>query len=303
MRRDRGGDIKTMIAEGPAPAAGARNRGVLTLLSGAEVGRVIAIRPGVELKLGRSDDCQVRFEDASLSRVHASIMVVAGASFVLKDEGSTNGSFVNETRLTAARELRDGDRIQLGSSTLMRFQIVDEAEETALMRVFDAGRQDGLTGIPNRKAFDERLDTEYAYAVRHQTPLCLIMMDVDFFKKINDGHGHPAGDAVLKAVAAALTRGIRTEDSIARYGGEEFAVIARGIELFGACLMADRLRMAVSKEPVAFAGKSIPVTMSAGAASLECCGPRPDKAALVSLADTRLYKAKQTGRNRVVGPD
>ncbi len=295
-------NIKTMVNDAVAPSPKARTRGVLTLLSGNEVGRVVSVVGGPGVKLGRTEECTVRFDDTSLSRVHATVLCVGGTNFLVKDDGSTNGTFVNDLRVNGASPLRDGDRIQLGMATTLRFALVDETEETALKRVFEAGRRDGLTGIANRKSFDERLELEYAYAVRHATALCLVMIDIDHFKKVNDAHGHPGGDVVLKSVAQTLAKGVRTEDAIARFGGEEFAVILRGIDVTGAVVLADRLRVAVASTPVTFEAATISVTMSGGVSSLECSGKSPDMASLVSIADTRLYKAKQAGRNRIMGP-
>ena len=283
-----------------APAKTARNRGVLTVLSGPETGRVVPVgAPGV--RLGRSEECDLCFDDASLSRVHARVHRLMASQFYLSDERSTNGTFINGNRLTRATELADGDRIQLGTATLLRFAIVDEAEEAALVRVYQAGRIDGLTGIANRAAFDERLDKEVAFAVRHDTPLSVALFDVDHFKKINDTYGHPAGDEVLKSVAGTLSRAVRTEDVVARYGGEEFVVVMRQLDVGGALALADRLREGIAAQPVAAAGQSIRLTASAGVASLLCCAPATDKASLVAKADSRLYLAKQGGRNRVVG--
>jgi len=296
--RLRPGDMATVVADG-GPTSAVINRGVLTVLSGPETGRVVSVTPE-GLRLGRSDDCEICFDDASLSRVHARALRLLGTQFFLRDEGSTNGTFVNGTRLTQAVELSDGDRIQLGNATLLRFAIVGDAEEAALVRVYQAGRVDGLTGIANRAAFNERLEKEVAFATRHGTPLSLALFDVDHFKKINDTFGHPAGDEVLKGVAGLLSRTVRTEDVVARYGGEEFVVVMRGLDRDGARALAERLREAIAAHPVAAAGQVIRLTVSAGVASLVCCGPGGDKTALVAKADARLYLAKQGGRNRVV---
>ena len=296
--RPRPVDIATVVGEAE-PASVARTRGVLTLLSGPETGRVLSVT-AKGLRFGRTEDCDVSFDDASLSRLHARVFRLLGAQFVLNDEGSTNGTFVNGARATGPVPLHDGDRIQLGNATFMRFAVVDEAEEAALVRVYQAGRVDGLTGIANRAAFDERLDKELAFAVRHGAPLSLALLDVDHFKRINDAHGHPAGDEVLKSVAGTLSRTLRTEDVVARYGGEEFVVIMRDLELAGASVLAERLRAEIAARPVEAAGQTIRLTVSSGVASLACCGPEADKAAIVAKADARLYLAKQGGRNRVV---
>lgn len=296
--------VRTLVADELPPPS--RLRAVLTVLSGSEVGRLVAVTPGETLKLGRDETCGVRFEDASLSRVHATVQAL-GAAYILTDEKSRNGTFVNGTRITTPRVLVDGDRVQLGGATRLRFSMVDGAEEAALRGVYEAGRRDALTGIANRKAFDERLDAEVAFATRHKTHLCLLFFDVDHFKRVNDEHGHPVGDLVLQAVAGVLARGVRTEDTVARYGGEEFGALARGIALHQASVMADRLRVAVGRQSVdvppeigAAVTPAVTVTVSIGVASLACCGPTPDRATLVRIADGRLYHAKATGRNRVV---
>jgi diguanylate cyclase (GGDEF)-like protein len=297
--RGRNREVTTTMVVGGGARATTRDRGVLTIIAGPQAGRVVPI-PDEGLKLGRSDECTLVFDDSSLSRVHA-VAARVGRSFVLRDNGSTNGSFVNGKRTEGAVEMQDGDRIELGTSTVLRFSLVDEAEEKTLVAVFEAGRTDALTGIANRKAFDERFDSELASAIRHGDPMSLALMDVDFFKKVNDAHGHPGGDAVLKAVAATLARAVRTEDMLARYGGEEFALVVRMTDVFEASMMVDRLRMSVAAAAIEHEGKRIAVTMSAGVASIACCGPAPDRAKLVALADARLYQAKQNGRNRVVG--
>ena len=293
------GSVRTIVTSVPAPAV--RSRAVLVVMAGAELGRVIPLKEG-SLTLGRSEECDARIDDQSLSRIHAQIVRVVG-NWMFADKGSTNGSAINDRRVEQPTRLADGDRIRLGATTTLRFALVDEAEELALRAVYEATTRDALTGASNRKHLEERLDAELAYAVRHRTALSVVLVDVDHFKKVNDGHGHLAGDAVLKNVAATLARGIRTEDAVARYGGEEFVVIARGITVEEAHVMAERLRQLVAGSPTVHDGREIAVTVSAGVASLSCCGERRDKATLLGLSDARLYRAKQTGRNKVVSQD
>jgi len=297
--RDDSNPVTLVVDTRAAPAA--RSLGVLTVVGGLQTGRVLPIPPGQEITLGRADGCTYRMDDASVSGTHVRIVIVAG-THVLVDVGSTNGSFVNDLRVEQPVTLKDGDRVQLGSATLLRFSLVTAEEEAALRKMYEAASRDGLTGVFNRKHLEERIDAEIAYSQRHQTELSLVMIDVDHFKKVNDTHGHLAGDAVLKSTAQTLLRGIRTEDVLARYGGEEFVIVARGVPVMAAGLLADRLRQTIGKAEVLFGGTKIRVTVSAGVASLECCQGKIDKATLLGLADSRLYKAKQTGRNRVVGP-
>jgi two-component system, cell cycle response regulator len=289
---------KTLAIE--AEPRSLRRHGVFTVVSGIEAGRVLAL-PNAMATFGRATECTFSFDDESLSREHAIVLFGAG-EYMIKDT-STNGSFVNDTRLTGTSLLRDGDRIQLGSNTLLRFAYVDEHEEASLRRVYEAAILDGLTGVFNRKHLEERIALELSLALRHDEPLSIIIIDVDHFKKVNDTYGHLAGDAVLKLVAGLLKRTVRPEDIVARYGGEEFVIVARGTELAAAIALGERLRTAVGAESIRFETHDIRVTSSAGVASLACCGPTRDRVTLLGTADRRLYAAKQSGRNRVIGND
>jgi two-component system cell cycle response regulator len=280
----------------------ARRRAVLTILGGADTGRVLPLAVGASVTIGRRDTCTYSIDDPSVSGLHARIVIVGG-DYVIADERSTNGTFVNSVRITEPVSLRDGDRVQLGPIVLTRFTLVDDAEEEALKRMYDAALRDALTGLFNRKHLDERLESEVAYARRHPpADLSVVMLDVDHFKQVNDTFGHLAGDAVLKNVSAVLLRTVRTEDLLARYGGEEFVVVARDCKATAARIMAERLRSKVADSSVSFEGRSLRVTISAGVASLFTCGESADKTTLLKLADKRLYEAKEGGRNRVVGP-
>lgn len=289
------GRIKTLVADGTLSE---RSRAVLSVSSGSDVGRVISVERG-ETTLGRADDCAVRFHDPSLSRLHAKILFAVG-EYVFYDCGSTNGSCVNDRPVTSPTALRDGDHVRLGSGTTLRFSMVDANEEEALRRVYESAARDALTGISNRRSFEERINAEIAFAIRHDVPLAVLLVDVDHFKRVNDTHGHLGGDCVLHAVAKALEASVRAEDMVARYGGEEFAIIARGSDPEGALMMAERLRKQVLATEVEHEGKTIRVTISIGMASLDCCETK-DRQTLLATADARLYRAKETGRNRVVG--
>jgi diguanylate cyclase (GGDEF)-like protein len=165
--------------------------------------------------------------------------------------------------------------------------------------------KDGLTGLANRRAFDDTLEHEVRRAQRDNKLLSLIMMDVDFFKKFNDAYGHLAGDECLRAIARALAASVgRSEDLAARYGGEEFAVIMPGAETEGALQVAESIRQAVMALNIRHAGNSTgTVTISLGVATI---APGQDHGAdqqsLIKLADERLYQSKSGGRNRVTGP-
>jgi two-component system cell cycle response regulator len=291
--------LKTLSGVSSNPPPFRATLAVLTVQAGPQAGRVLPLAKEAPTTLGRADDCSIAFEDARLSRVHARIVFVAG-DWMLMDEGSTNGTFVNGARVEKYSKLEDGDRILLGGSVSVRFVLVTEEERKSLTRVYEAAMRDGLTGVFNRKALDERLAAEIAFAVRHNAAISVVLLDVDNFKLVNDGYGHLAGDAVLREVAARLTGTLRVEDVLGRYGGEEFLVVARDISLEQGAQLAERLRALLTASPIVFEGTPIAVSASFGVASLACCGDRREVETLLGLADARLYEAKRNGRNRVV---
>lgn len=156
---------------------------------------------------------------------------------------------------------------------------------------------DPVTGINNRAAMDQTLEREVELAHRHRIPLSLIMLDVDRFKQINDEHGHLTGDEILRQVARCIAECIRRSDVLFRYGGEEFAIVLANTELYGATLLAQRVRSAVERMPVRHGEAEVPVTVSVGVSQLEDGDEAVD---LIAKADRALYRAKEQGRNRVV---
>lgn len=158
---------------------------------------------------------------------------------------------------------------------------------------------DELTGLLNRRAFDQILGEERDRALRFGHPLALLLIDVDQFKSINDTHGHPAGDGVLREVARRLAAEVRSVDRVARFGGEEFALLLLQTDAAGAIQVARRICAAIESRPVFVSvALQLNLTVSAGAAALP--EHADTEAALVSAADRALYAAKQQGRNRAV---
>jgi diguanylate cyclase (GGDEF)-like protein len=161
-----------------------------------------------------------------------------------------------------------------------------------VVRLKRSAATDGLTGVANRRSFDETLPREFARATRSETPLSLVLLDIDRFKLLNDTHGHLAGDDVLREVARSLEREVRLGDTVARYGGEEFVVLLPGLDALHAAEVAERLRAAVAALPL-----GVGVTVSAGVAS--CPSHGSDPLGLVRAADRALYASKRDGRDRV----
>ena len=159
----------------------------------------------------------------------------------------------------------------------------------------EASRTDALTGLPNRRSMMERLKAELARTEREKAPMSVIMADVDFFKEINDTHGHEAGDKALQLLAATMRDTLRQYDSCARWGGEEFLFLLPGTDAPSALVVAEKLQERLALTPIAFENISLHLTLSLGVAERR---PGEELTQLVSRADTALYTAKHHGRNR-----
>lgn len=159
--------------------------------------------------------------------------------------------------------------------------------------------RDPLTGIYNRRTFIELADAELHRAARHSTPVSLLMIDIDFFKLVNDEYGHVVGDHCLRQVAAVILRCLRAEDSLARYGGEEFCVLAVQTDEADALILAERIRREVDGQPIDVDGFPIRVSISVGISTRLAHATQTLDRLLVQ-ADAAVYQAKRTGRNRVV---
>lgn len=271
---------------------------VLTCAGLVDTGRITRLSADHPTTIGRSADCTLRLHDLTISSRHAEIVPVRGAYYV-NDHHSTNGTYLNDERVTAPVLVRNGDIVRLGPSTLLRFSLMSEDECHAVSRLYEMAVFDQLTEVHNRNYIDEKLRYETAFAHEHRSSLSAIVVDLDRFKAINDQYGHPGGDAVLRAVARAMRSTIRGEDMLGRYGGEEFLVLSRGpAQTFDAVFIAERLKRTIAALEIQLphAG-SISVTASFGVAWLgDCQGGET----LVDVADRRLFRAKAAGRNCVV---
>lgn len=274
-----------------------RDRGLLVRIDATNAGQVFSVNSN-EFSLGRHPDNTGCIDDQGISRYHAKIHR-NNAEFAIEDLNSSNGTYVNGNPITRI-DLKNGDTLQLGPRVSFRFSLASSAEERVMRQLYESSVKDPLTQIFNRQYFDAQITSELSFAVRHGSELSVLLMDIDFFKKVNDTYGHLGGDAVLKTVAEVFQKELRTEDTVARYGGEEFVVLLRGVSLPDAQRAADRLRVAVERCRVPHGEHSIAVTLSIGCASAaEMTDPSPEL--LIDQADQRLYTAKRTGRNRVVG--
>jgi diguanylate cyclase (GGDEF)-like protein/PAS domain S-box-containing protein len=176
-------------------------------------------------------------------------------------------------------------------------------EKRAKVALEQLATRDGLTGLANRRCFDDTLHGEWQRALRQQQPLSLLMVDVDNFKQYNDAYGHLGGDECLQRIARAVANEMRANDLVARYGGEEFAVILPNQSLKGAAIVAERIRCRVEQLRLPNLGSQPHVvTVSIGAATA-LASPDTDPSQLVATADSALYRAKHMGRNRISLPN
>ncbi len=272
----------------------------LTCIAGKAAGRVYRL-DGAESVLGRLNDIAVMIEDEGVSRRHATITRSGDDRHLLTDLESRNGTIHNGARITEPVILRDGDRIRIGANSVFKFGYQDELEEQMQARLYDSATRDPLTQAFNRRYFNERLASEWAFAKRHRSACALVAMDADHFKKVNDTYGHQAGDYVLKMIVQVGQKVVRKEDLLARVGGEEFMVLARGTQRVQAIVLAERIRTAIEAFPFEHAGTRLSVTVSLGVATSDDLGiESPEE--MLGRADEFLYRAKENGRNRVEPP-
>jgi diguanylate cyclase (GGDEF)-like protein len=288
-------DDRTAIGNVKIPISTRRDRAHLIVLAGESLGQMYRVERS-ETVIGRAAEADIRVQDDGVSRRHSKIVQVGGEVWI-EDLGSANGTYIDDTRVER-RLLRDGDKIRMGSTTILKFTYADELEENFQQKMYDAALHDGLTKAFNKRHFLDRLLVEISYAKRRATPLSVLMLDVDNFKRVNDRHGHVAGDFVLATIAQIVRGALRVEDLFARYGGEEFSVLCRDTQLGKATLLAERLRARVETFAFEHNGQRIPVTVSIGVAVWKENADAPMQ--VIADADAALYDAKRAGRNRVV---
>ena len=260
-----------------------------------------------QVTIGRAIEADVRLNDSRASRLHARISSSFNpetnqTNYRITDLGSTNGTLVNGETITEAL-LSDGDKIVIGDH-LFRFDMLDEIDREFQQQIHRLIAHDELTGLLTSKSFFSELRREAARAEADSRPFCVLMMDLDHFKEVNDTYGHLVGSRTLEETGRVIKQALRAGDVASRFGGEEFAAFLLDANYAQALVAAERVRVAVEQEKFPVTRMDAPqderfhhITISIGIAAY------PDDATdpihLVELADSALYRAKRSGRNRI----
>ncbi len=278
-------------------------RPVLIILKGQALGQTLPINQE-QTVIGRGTMCDVILRDEVASRQHAEIFTLEAEpgcyEYYLKDLNSTNGTFLNGARLKDDQLLQDGDKIKIGAH-LLRFGLLDELEAEYQERLHKMTQTDELTGLRSRRSLFADLDRMVNQAISggEAKEISVIMLDLDFFKKVNDGRGHLIGSHTIRDVGHIIRDKVGSAECAARYGGEEYLAYVVGAMKEG-FEIAESIRCEVAAHE--FAGSTsdptqiMRITISAGIATF----PRDGITALdlVQKADQALYRAKRSGRNQ-----
>jgi diguanylate cyclase (GGDEF)-like protein len=272
----------------------------LIVLTGGIPGAMIRLESG-STRVGRAADNTLQLSEDSVSRYHAVLRIDDDGRVRLTDLASTNGTYLNGRRVVNHTPvvLHDGDRLQLGSMTVLKFARPDPYEEQFQHTMFERTVRDSLTGLYNRSYFRDQVGLLAMQGAQRGLGLAVLMVDIDHFKRVNDTYGHDAGDTVLREVASVLRQSTRSEDLVARYGGEEFIVALPIAASDQATFRAERIRRNLANRRISVSGKPLRITASIGLAFSPATRPRSVESLIVA-ADLCLYQAKNAGRDRVL---
>jgi diguanylate cyclase (GGDEF)-like protein len=257
-----------------------------------------------EVILGRALEADVRVNDTQVSRQHARIITVGDAAkqsteYILNDLDSRNGTFLNGRRVRR-ETLENGDKIMVGE-TILRFDLLDEIDREYQRQIHRLISHDDLTGLLSSRSFFSELRREAGRATAENRPFCVLMMDGDNFKGVNDNFGHLTGSKTIEEIGFSIMTNLRSGDAAARFGGDEFAAFLLDAELPQGLVAAERMRLSIENYPFSIirqgSKEAHHITVSIGVASFP--EDSSDPIQLVEMADSALYRAKREGRNRV----
>lgn len=255
--------------------------------------------------LGRALEADVRVNDFQVSRQHARISTVEGSDgadeYFVHDLDSRNGTFLNGRRIRREK-LENGDKITIGE-TILRFDLLDEIDREYQRQIHRLISHDDLTGLLSSRSFFSELRREAGRATAEGRPFCVLMMDGDNFKAVNDTFGHLTGSKTIEEIGFTIMTNLRSGDVAARFGGDEFAAFLLDADLPQAIVAAERIRAGIESYEFSVVRQGAPneshhITVSIGIASFPQDSSDPIE--LVEMADSALYRAKRSGRNRVI---
>ena len=257
-----------------------------------------------EVTLGRALEADVRVNDTEVSRRHAMISVErredGRVDYVLTDLDSRNGTFINGRRMRR-ESLENGDKIAIGE-TMLRFDLLDEIDREYQRQIHRLISHDDLTGLLSSRSFFSELRREAGRAAMEGRPFCVLMMDGDNFKSVNDTYGHLTGSKTIEEIGFSIMTSLRSGDAAARFGGDEFAAFLLDADIAQGLVAAERIRSSVENYPFSIVKpgdkrENHHITVSIGVASFPTDSSDPIE--LVEMADSALYRAKRQGRNLV----
>lgn len=258
-----------------------------------------------EVILGRALEADVRINDSRVSRRHACIKTVFNVEtktndYIINDLTSRSGTLLNGQKISK-EILQHGDKITVGDH-ILRFELLDEIDREYQRQIRRLLSHDDLTGLLSSRSFFSELRREAARSTQENRPFCVLMMDVDFFKKVNDTYGHLTGSKTLEEIGLCIMQNLRSGDAAARFGGEEFAAFLLDAELAQGLVAAERIRLEIENYAFSLMKRGKPtgthfITISIGVASFP--DDSSDPIELVEMADSALYRAKREGRNMV----
>ena len=289
----------TALAIGPAAGEETGRHAFLVVIRGSNVGEIYPIA-GPDMVIGRVTGADLRLEDEGVSRFHCKLRY-QGGGIVIEDLNSRNGTFCNGKRITPTepRQLAEGDRLQIGTHTILRFTFEENSVHTTADHEAQ-GTHDSLTGMYSRRYFVDRLEGELQLALQHRISLSLLLLQIDRFGEIEAATQQPQTDNIITTVAAAIIDRIRDKDIIlARFTGGEFALMARAGTPGDIFMLAQRLRSSSAGLMAPAAGGVRPVTVSLAVAAVNELQIATVNELLIA-ADIALHRARSQGGDRVV---